>query len=159
MIPESSTSSSNSGEPARDRISLLTLCATPNDSATADVIEQSKSAGRGDHRPLGKFLGITSQGRGFQPAKEDARRIDGVHSWSGGDYSISNGSALLHEVQRMPIGKERVQSFMGIERNDVWLHAAHALEGTRRAAMQSGIGSANSSVLQRGRQCVEPLFF
>jgi hypothetical protein len=29
--------SSNSGEPAKDRISLLTLCATLNDSATAEV--------------------------------------------------------------------------------------------------------------------------
>jgi hypothetical protein len=36
LIPNA-ISSSNSGEPARDRISLLTLCATPNDSATADV--------------------------------------------------------------------------------------------------------------------------
>ena len=48
---------------------------------------------------------------------------------------------------------------MGIERNDIWLHAAHALEGTRCATMQSGIGSANTSALQRGCQCVEPLFF
>lgn len=31
------TSSSSSGEPASDRISLLTLWATPKDSATADV--------------------------------------------------------------------------------------------------------------------------
>ena len=36
MFPNA-ISSSNSGQPARDRISLLTLCATPNDSATADV--------------------------------------------------------------------------------------------------------------------------
>jgi hypothetical protein len=34
---------------------------------------------------------------------------------------------------------------MAIERNDIWLHAAHALEGTRCAAMQSGIGSARST--------------
>ena len=31
------------------------------------LIKQSKSAGCRDHSALGKFLGITSQGRGFQP--------------------------------------------------------------------------------------------
>src|ERR1700757_3972059 len=121
-------------------------------------VEKSESAGRGDHRPLGKFLGIPSQGSGFEPAKEDARRIDGIHSGSCGDYSISDSSTLLHKVQRMPIGKERVQSFMGIEGDDVGLHAAHALKGARRAAMQSGMSSANTSVLKCGRQCIKALF-
>src|ERR1700686_1540213 len=57
----------------------------------------------------------------------------------------------------MPVSKKQVKSIMGVERNDIWLRAAHALEGTRCAAMQSGIGSANPSVLQCGCQCVEPL--
>src|SRR5271154_4387579 len=122
-------------------------------------VEQSESTGRGDHRALREFLGIASQGRRFQPAKEYAGGIDGVDSWPSGHYSIGNRSALLHEVQRMPIGKEQVESFMRIERKDIWLHAAHALERTRCAAMQSGIGSANTSAFERGGQCVEPLLF
>jgi hypothetical protein len=41
-------------------------------------VEQSESAGRCDQGVLGESLGITSQGRGFQPAHEYARGIDGV---------------------------------------------------------------------------------
>src|ERR1700730_3040768 len=58
----------------------------------------------------------------------------------------------------MPISKKRVKSLVGIEGNDIRVYAAHALERTRCTAMQSGVGSATSRILQSGRQCVEPLF-
>src|ERR1035438_6697707 len=82
----------------------------------------------------------------------------GVQTWPCGDYSIGNRSSLIHEVERMPIGKKQVKSLMGIERNDIRLSAAHALERTRCTTMQSGVGSSKSRVLECDRQCVEPLF-
>jgi len=104
-------------------------------------------------------LWVAGQGRCFEPTNKNAPRIDLVQARPGGDYAISDDSPLMHEVARVRISEKQVKSLMGIERNDIWLHAAHALEGTRCAAMQSGIGSANTSTLQRGGQCVEPLFF
>src|SRR5215469_3287629 len=106
-------------------------------------IEQSKSAGCRDHRPLREFPRISSRRRSFEPAQEDCCRIGGIDSCPSGHYSICNRSTVLHEVQRMPIRKEHVESFMRIERNDIWLYAAHALEGTGRATMQSGVSSSN----------------
>jgi hypothetical protein len=104
-------------EPASDfSIQLWRTCQSPDQFAYAvrDIerlcdrrsIEQSKSAGCRDHRALSKFLGIASQRCRFQPANKNARRIDSAQTWPRGHYSIRNRSALLHEVQRMPIGKE-----------------------------------------------------
>jgi hypothetical protein len=52
-----------------------------------------------------------------------------------------------------------VQSLMGVEGNDIGFRAAHALERSLCAAMQFGVGSANSRVLQRDHRGVEPQFF
>ena len=65
----------------------------------------------------------------------------------------------MHEVKRIRIGKEQLEPLMGIERKNIRLCAAHAPEWTRGAAMQPGIGSADSCVIQRDRQCAEPLLF
>jgi hypothetical protein len=47
--------------------------------------------------------------------------------------------------------------FAAIAFHDIGLCAAHAFKRTRCAAVQSGVGASNSSVLQCGRQGVEPL--
>src|SRR5579864_6073756 len=59
----------------------------------------------------------------------------------------------------MRISKKQFHAFMSIEREDIGIRAAHALERTRCTAMQSGVGSANSCTLQYCRQCAESLLF
>jgi hypothetical protein len=103
-------------------------------------VEEPESTGPGDHCRLSKILGITCKRRGFQPAQENVRRIDGVHSGTCRDDSVSNRPPCCMKSSKCQSVKN--DSSPSSASNEMISGSARHMRSNGRAAQQCSPASA-----------------